>query len=213
MPLNYSKWDQLELSDDSDIEGHPNVDHKSLVRCADPSFPPKRPANARVRRWKQRDIHEKRQVRNMTIAQLEADIACNSVLRPRIAALLAELQQADDAPALFSRTVARLRAEPAPDAPAPGAQTYDAMIYALLLRVYEDVKGKGIEGQDPRMGDALQDALKTHLGQLDADIADKKAKIEEEKSEKSKKITSEDIHEGFESKVRSVLHKTQPRVY
>jgi hypothetical protein len=144
----------------------------------------------------------------MTIAQLEADIACNSVLRPRIAALLAELQQADDAPALFSRTVARLRAEPAPDAPAPGAQTYDAMIYALLLRVYEDVKGKGIEGQDPRMGDALQDALKTHLGQLDADIADKKAKIEEEKSEKSKKITSEDIHEGFESKVRSVLHKT-----
>ncbi len=51
MPLNYSKWDQLEvghhavnsikdthpsfsqLSDDSDIEGHPNVDKKSLIRC------------------------------------------------------------------------------------------------------------------------------------------------------------------------------------
>lgn len=52
MPLNYSKWDQLEvsefyvyylinaecldstiqLSDDSDIEGHPNVDKKSLIR-------------------------------------------------------------------------------------------------------------------------------------------------------------------------------------
>ena len=53
MPLNYSKWDKLEVSrlfvlcrrcmmsivypdvqvsDDSDIEGHPNVDHKSLVR-------------------------------------------------------------------------------------------------------------------------------------------------------------------------------------
>jgi hypothetical protein len=50
MPLNYSKWDQLEvglsslapkpisihscsvqLSDDSDIEGHPNVDKKSLI--------------------------------------------------------------------------------------------------------------------------------------------------------------------------------------
>jgi hypothetical protein len=47
MPLNYSKWDQLELSDDSDIEGHPNVDHKSLVRCADHVVPPKWPANAR----------------------------------------------------------------------------------------------------------------------------------------------------------------------
>lgn len=51
MPLNYSKWDNLEvkyllyttsttlfltnsqLSDDSDIEGHPNVDKKSLIRC------------------------------------------------------------------------------------------------------------------------------------------------------------------------------------
>ncbi|KAH9079207.1 hypothetical protein EDB83DRAFT_2341378 [Lactarius deliciosus] len=40
MPLNYSKWDQLEarpsffslVSDDSDIEGHPNVDNKSLIR-------------------------------------------------------------------------------------------------------------------------------------------------------------------------------------
>jgi cell division cycle protein 37 len=30
--LNYSKWDQLELSDDSDIEGHPNVDKKSLIK-------------------------------------------------------------------------------------------------------------------------------------------------------------------------------------
>ena len=58
MPLNYSKWDALEVgvkplvthifhlhlllkvSDDSDIEGHPNVDHKSLVRYCyiSPSF-------------------------------------------------------------------------------------------------------------------------------------------------------------------------------
>ncbi|CEL62650.1 Hsp90 co-chaperone Cdc37 OS=Schizosaccharomyces pombe (strain 972 / ATCC 24843) GN=cdc37 PE=1 SV=1 [Rhizoctonia solani AG-1 IB] len=44
MPLNYSKWDQLELSDDSDIEGHPNVDKRSLIR------------------WKQRDIHEKQKI-------------------------------------------------------------------------------------------------------------------------------------------------------
>ena len=37
--LNYAKWDNLELSDDSDIEVHPNVDKKSFIR------------------WKQRDIH------------------------------------------------------------------------------------------------------------------------------------------------------------
>ena len=30
--LNYSKWDNLELSDDSDIEVHPNVDKRSFIR-------------------------------------------------------------------------------------------------------------------------------------------------------------------------------------
>jgi cell division cycle protein 37 len=27
--MDYSKWDKLELSDDSDIEVHPNIDKKS----------------------------------------------------------------------------------------------------------------------------------------------------------------------------------------
>ncbi|KAK7690381.1 hypothetical protein QCA50_007039 [Cerrena zonata] len=66
MPLNYSKWDALELSDDSDIEGHPNVDKKSLIRL------------------KQRTIHEQRETRKHRIAQLQADLACNSILEPRL---------------------------------------------------------------------------------------------------------------------------------
>ncbi|KLU81241.1 hypothetical protein MAPG_00333 [Magnaporthiopsis poae ATCC 64411] len=33
MPLDYSKWDALELSDDSDIEVHPNVDKRSFIRA------------------------------------------------------------------------------------------------------------------------------------------------------------------------------------
>lgn len=32
MPLNYSKWDALELSDDSDIEEHPNIDKRSMIK-------------------------------------------------------------------------------------------------------------------------------------------------------------------------------------
>ena len=41
MPIDYSKWDKIEISDDSDVEVHPNVDKQSFIR------------------WKQRDIHEK----------------------------------------------------------------------------------------------------------------------------------------------------------
>ncbi|CAG8774169.1 6111_t:CDS:2, partial [Acaulospora colombiana] len=64
--LNYDKWNALEVSDDSDIEGHPNVDHASLVR------------------WKQRDIHEKREARKFKIAQYEQEIKNNDILYPKI---------------------------------------------------------------------------------------------------------------------------------
>lgn len=30
--VDYSKWDNIELSDDEDIECHPNIDKKSFVR-------------------------------------------------------------------------------------------------------------------------------------------------------------------------------------
>lgn len=60
--LNYSKWDNLELSDDSDIEVHPNVDKKSFIR------------------WKQRDIHEKRDIRKSENQQLKAESENNKKL-------------------------------------------------------------------------------------------------------------------------------------
>ncbi|KAG0245315.1 hypothetical protein B0O80DRAFT_434061 [Mortierella sp. GBAus27b] len=55
--INYSKWDNLEISDDSDIECHPNVDKRSMIR------------------WKQEQIHRERDARRTKIAALkhEAD--------------------------------------------------------------------------------------------------------------------------------------------
>ncbi|RPD52499.1 hypothetical protein L227DRAFT_489945, partial [Lentinus tigrinus ALCF2SS1-6] len=55
MPLNYSKWDNLELSNDTDIEAHPNLDKCSLKRLM------------RSRKWKQRAIHEQRKERKLKI--------------------------------------------------------------------------------------------------------------------------------------------------
>lgn len=54
--IDYSRFDHIELSDDSDIEVHPNVDKKSFIR------------------WKQRDIHEKRRDRKETIKALQTNI-------------------------------------------------------------------------------------------------------------------------------------------
>ncbi|KAJ3526462.1 hypothetical protein NM208_g11179 [Fusarium decemcellulare] len=52
MPVDYSKWDALELSDDSDIEVHPNVDKRSFIRA------------------KQNQIHQERQQRKLQIETL-----------------------------------------------------------------------------------------------------------------------------------------------
>ncbi|KAF9429020.1 hsp90 co-chaperone Cdc37, partial [Entomortierella beljakovae] len=51
--INYSKWDNLEISDDSDIECHPNVDKRSMIR------------------WKQEKIHQERDARRTKIVALK----------------------------------------------------------------------------------------------------------------------------------------------
>ncbi|KNE60051.1 hypothetical protein AMAG_05485 [Allomyces macrogynus ATCC 38327] len=54
--IDYSRWDNIELSDDEDIEGHPNVDHKSLVR------------------WRQEQIRKERAERRHAIEQYKKQL-------------------------------------------------------------------------------------------------------------------------------------------
>ncbi|KAI8058140.1 Cdc37, N-terminal domain-containing protein, partial [Syncephalis plumigaleata] len=82
--LDYSKWDKLELSDDDDFECHPNIDKASFIR------------------WRQQDIHQKRQERRAKIEALNAEIAMNAVLQARIDRLVKELQ--DDQQASLKST-------------------------------------------------------------------------------------------------------------
>lgn len=73
MPLDYSKWDALELSDDSDIEVHPNVDKRSFIRA------------------KQNQIHQERLSRKHRITTLKYERVINDGLLARIDALLKSL--------------------------------------------------------------------------------------------------------------------------
>ncbi|KAF8755026.1 Cdc37 C terminal domain [Rhizoctonia solani] len=169
MPLNYSKWDQLELSDDSDIEGHPNVDKRSLIR------------------WKQRDIHEKREQRKMRIHELESKLALSKVLNPRIEKIIADVQEGGKA--RFSAITEQLKVNPSPDKPpgnAPNQPTYDMMLHELMLQVWN--------------GDALE---KQHQDDLQS-----QKDLEAEINERNKHITSDDLRDGFNS--TKVSHKASP---
>lgn len=179
MPLNYSKWDNLELSDDSDVEVHPNIDKKSFIR------------------WKQRDIHEKRDQRKSERLALQTEVGINDTLAPMLSGLLTDTRS--EGSTAYSRTVARLSAGRANrgNKDGPEGPTTDDMFLSLLLQIQQqdDVKSK----QGAELDQALVANLEKHTGLL----ADRQTKIrfeiEQMDKEDAKKITSDTIRDGFNS--------------
>lgn len=151
-------------------------------------------------------------MRKMKIAQLKADVACNAVLRPRLVAITSEVEA--QGPAHFSSLVERFKTNPSPEAPptkAPEQKTYDEMMLSLMLQVWEEAKKKGVEKDDPKLSAALVAGLKEHLVKMDEHQANLKKELKKEEDEQHKKITSEDIHEGFDSHVRNTCHPSMDR--
>ncbi|KAK3379523.1 Cdc37 N terminal kinase binding-domain-containing protein [Lasiosphaeria ovina] len=197
MPIDYSKWDALELSDDSDIEVHPNVDKRSFIRA------------------KQNKIHAEREQRKNQIETLKYERIINDTLIKRISSLLASLRShAADAESrnpgeVAFRAVMETAAsvDPKDDQPPPrpagvhdaeeSLPTYTKMIATLLDQVNKALDEKKVD-QDKRYGAMLAEVA-DHLEKvttLQSDLHKKLAELE--KLEKSK-ITSESIHTGFDS--------------
>lgn len=192
--LNYNKWDNLQLSDDSDIEVHPNVDKKSMIR------------------WKQRDIHEKREQRKLKLEQFKREVPMNESLLGRIRQL--EQGTAEGGAAYVQSEVDRLKNSLGYDYAhkqfAQGEQpSEDHMIVSLLSQVISAVQKQEAEQgkQDDKEGrpHRLLEQLAWHRKRLE----DRQVEIEKEKEEidkESKKyITSEDIRTGWDSKTVRLL--------
>jgi len=127
----------------------------------------------------------------------------NDILIPRLSDYLSQVREGG--PAAYSTIVERLKTNPSPDAPptgAPNQPTYDAMLLQLLMKVFEEVKAKGIDKGDDKLPAALVQQLEEHDEGLRGRQQDAKQELEEELKEQAKHITSEDIHDGWNSKVR-----------
>src|SRR5262245_4959288 len=114
MVLDYSKWDALELSDDSDIEVHPNVDKRSFIRA------------------KQHQIHQQRFQRRHEIETLKYERIVNDGLLKRIDNLLEALRKHEDSSKNPDEIVFRALLEAAgdpnedqPPAPPEGVHTHE----------------------------------------------------------------------------------------
>ena len=165
--------------------------------------------------WKQRDIHEKREIRKEKIRHLQAQIDCNKVLLPRIKEIHSNLVNPSSSVSVtsyFNSLVEQLQTNPSTDSP-PGAdptkleQTYDGMVLSLLKMVSEKAKDKvketdvvGAE-KDARLAKELAVEVATHVQQLGDTIDKNQKELDDELKEQKKHITSDDLHEGFDSKV------------
>jgi cell division cycle protein 37 len=212
MPLNYAKWERIEvrlfamspllttallqlslqLSDDSDIEDHPDVDKQSLIRSVFLSR--NRCFHQLCRRSNQRHTHEKRKERNHRIEKLSNEVAGNEVLLGRLRVIQQELVQSDSS--CFSSEVDRLRTNPS--AEAPPTDTTNAIWYENLLQTIAKEVQKRAESDK---GKLLEEQLEFHVDKLKGITEELRNERDALLKEKSKYITMDDLNDGFQSKV------------
>ena len=189
MVVNYSKWDALELSDDSDIEVHPNVDKRSFIRA------------------KQNQIHMERDKRRHEIKTLKYERIVNDGLLSRIDALLTAFrehaaQAVGGKPDEFiMNAVLDTSLPPDQDTPPePPADVhyktkqprYSEMIASLLDQVKKD-SHIGTEDWYPAYVAGIS-AHKTKVEELQASLLARLAELEKQEASK---ITSDSIQTGF----------------
>ncbi|EEQ90617.1 hypothetical protein RJZ56_003330 [Blastomyces dermatitidis] len=200
MVLDYSKWDALELSDDSDIEVHPNVDKRSFIRA------------------KQNQIHQQRIQRHQEIESLKYSRIINDGLLKRIDALITSLKSHEDSSRnpdeLIFQALIESAGDPNEDTPPPAPEgvftqekeqpKYSQMMGSLVDQVKKELDEsktenrfqdyiKGVEGHKNKVLDLQQQLLE---------------KLAELEKEESRKITSESIRTGFDS---SFVNKSKPK--
>ncbi|SPO01009.1 related to Hsp90 co-chaperone Cdc37 [Cephalotrichum gorgonifer] len=203
MPVDYSKWDALELSDDSDIEVHPNVDKRSFIRA------------------KQNQIHQQREQRKHELATLKYEHILNAGLAKRLTDLLAALKNyakdatSSDAPAQRAAELAfRAVMESGPKDPADdklpprpegvheGQGDGYPTTYSKMLATVLDLANKALDErkvEPEKRFQSMIDEIGVHLKQVNDLQAKSAIRVRELEEEDARKITSENYHTGFDS--------------
>ncbi|KAK3305288.1 Cdc37 N terminal kinase binding-domain-containing protein [Chaetomium strumarium] len=205
--VDYSKWDALELSDDSDIEVHPNVDKRSFIRA------------------KQNQIHMEREQRKREVQALKHERIINDALLQRLRFLTSTLQSqhADSvdsnlnpADIAFQAVMELASTNPTEDSPPPRPEgvfdsdllplpTYSKLLATILDEVNKTIQERQTEND--RGYEAFVQELGVHIQKVQDLQAELARRLETLEQQDSKKITSESYHVGFDS---SHVNKTKP---
>ncbi|KAK6067845.1 hypothetical protein SCUP515_09907 [Seiridium cupressi] len=194
MPVDYSKWDALELSDDSDVEVHPNVDKRSFIRA------------------KQNQIHAERQQRKHQIETLKYERQINDGLIKRISALLTSLKNhASEAEARNPAEVAfQAVMESAPssaeeDKPPKRPEGVHSEVenpptYTKMMATLLDQVNKALDEKKPTdRYQAMVEEIGDHLAKVEDLQKQLHVKLAELEKADQGKITSDSYRTGFDS--------------
>ena len=192
--LTYSLQDALELSDDSDIEVHPNVDKRSFIRA------------------KQNQIHQQRVDRRHQIETLKYEKIINEGLLTRIDALLNSLQEhkaraeTGNQPAESIVFQALMKSAGPPDQdtpPTPPSGVHNDLeqpSYSKMMAALVDQCKNAIDEAKPTdRYSAFITEVTSHYTKVQDLQKQLFAKLAELEKEETSKITSESIHTGFDS--------------
>lgn len=189
MVLDYSKWDNLELSDDSDIEVHPNVDKRSFIRA------------------KQSQIHQQRLQRRHDIETLKYERIINDGLLSRIDSLLAALRQHGNSSRnpeeVVFQAIMESAGNPAEDqAPAPpeGVHVHEKeqpKYSQMMSSLVDQVKKEFGESKPDDLYQAYTKGVGAHKDKVQGLQKELLQKLAELEKEEGSKITSDQLHTGF----------------
>lgn len=151
-------------------------------------------------------------MRKQRIANYRAEIDLNTILLERLVNLRTKVKETGRS--AFSNEVARLRENPSDAKPPTGhakQPTYDEMMLQMLMKVWEECKeelakkhgGADQAGEDKWVDALVQGLIKHEDGLKERSVeCDKLAKEEEE--EQKRKITSDDVKEGWSAGVSRI---------
>lgn len=188
MPLDYSKWDNLELSDDSDIEVHPNVDKRSMIR------------------WKQQAIHQERAERRAKMDQLEQIIPQQKRTIEQIQSLITTLttKGVQDVLVAIGEQQQKAREQGLAQQQAKDGMSLDQVFDTMVQQIKT--------GLEQSSEDAIKQSLLVRLQQTLATTekvcGDAQAELEKLTKESNKKMTSENMfHETSNRTVIRILDR------
>lgn len=189
----------MELSDDSDIEIHPNVDKRSFIRA------------------KQTQIHVQRQQRKREVQALKHERIINDALLQRLRVLTSTLQfqqagsvdrNLNPADIAFQAVMELAFANPTEDSPPPRPEgvfdsdmpplpTYSKMLATILDEVNQTLQERQTEKD--RGYEAFLQELGVHVQKIQDLQTELIRRLDTLEQQDSNNITSESYHVGFDS--------------